>query len=115
MLTLEQMKEIVKTTNVIFFKDHCPFCETSEHLMNALVDKNIVTEYSVYYLDRDFDNQTLKELVSESGWTAKPFQEFPTKPQIYIQNKYIGGNKDFYLSEFNQSETGPKLTNPMPI
>ena len=115
MLALEQIKEIAKTKNVIFYKDNCPFCEASEHLMNALVNKSVINKYSIYYLNKDFDNQNLKDLALSYDWVPKPFQEFPTKPQIFIDGKYIGGNKEFYLSEFNEAETGPKLQNPMPI
>jgi glutaredoxin len=108
--------------NVLFYKEGCPFCIAAQSLFDTLVEKEILSGYNVYYLDKDFTNEELTDLVKTHGWTPGPHQEFCTKPQIFVEEKLIGGNREFYKSKYNQGEeeTGqingkeaPKLTNPM--
>ena len=108
MFTLQKMKEIAKKENVIFYKQSCPFCIAAEALMKELVKSNIILDYQVYFLDKDFDNETLKELVldPEFGWKPDSHQNFPSKPQIFLnvekgKTQYIGGNKEFYNCSWN--------------
>ncbi len=101
MLTLEQMQEIAKTENVIFYKQNCPFCKASEYLFEELNKLGIVEDFSVYYLGEDFDNLTLTNLVKGFGWEPDGYQEVCTKPQIFIYGEYIGGNREFYDSKWN--------------
>jgi glutaredoxin-related protein len=111
MLSLEQMQEIAKTQNVIFFKKNCPICNASIILFDRLVKDKIIEIYSVFVLDVDFRNSTLGELAFSSGWSATGGEAYPSKPQIYIEGEYIGGNWELYRSKWNTS--GPNLKNPM--
>jgi len=122
MLDLQEMKSISKTENVIFYKLNCPFCKAAEELMKELAGLEIIKDYKIYILDKDFDNQTLTDLVIDSGWKPEGIQNFCAKPQIFIQSEYIGGNFEFYKSKWNlgQNQSGmingknsPNRTNPM--
>ena len=114
MFNLVQLNNITKTENVIFYKLNCPFCVATENLF--------ISNYKVYFLGADFNNQDLTELVKEQGWKPDDYQEVGTKPQIFINGEYVGGNNELYLSKWNLGEqsTGkigdkdaPKMTNPM--
>ena len=126
MLTLDQMREIAKTQNVIFYKLDCPFCGASDKLFTAMVEKGIVENYNKYYLNKDFTDEMLTDLVKEFGWVGGEYQLNCTKPQIFVQGEYIGGNFELYKSKWNKGvdESGkleiagveketPNLTNPM--
>ena len=121
-MTLEEMRKLSKTENVIFYKPNCPFCVATENLFKKLLENSIITNYKVYFLGADFNNQDLTELVKEHGWEPDGYQEVCTKPQIFINGKYVSGNHELYLSKWNLGEqsTGkigdkdaPKMTNPM--
>ena len=121
-MTLEEMRKIAKNENVIFYKLGCPFCVAAENLFKKLVELSIIPNYNIYLLSSDFNNQDLTNLVKEYGWEPDGYQEVCTKPQIFINGKYIGGNRELYLSKWNLGEdnTGkirdkdaPKMTNPM--
>jgi glutaredoxin len=111
MLSLEQMQEIAKTQNVIFFKKQCPFCDAAIVLLDRLVKDKMLESYSVYILDVDFKNKTLGELAISTGWEASGGESYPSKPQIYLNGEYIGGNWELYKSKWNTK--GPNLKNPM--
>lgn len=130
MHTINELKYITSKENAIFYKPGCPFCAASEVLMKILVEKNIIPDYKVYMLDKDFDNDTLLELVLAYGWKADSHQKYPTKPQIFINSNgetdFIGGNFEFYKSKWNRGDNqsgkikiadklidAPMLTNPM--
>jgi glutaredoxin len=101
MLNLEQMQEIAKTENVIFYKPNCPFCKASEYLFEEIHKLGIVEDFSVYMLGEDFDNQTLTSLVTSFGWEPDGYQEVCTKPQVFVSGEYVGGNREFYESKWN--------------
>jgi glutaredoxin len=111
MLNLAQMQEIAKTQNVIFGKDNCRFCTSSVALMDILVEQKILDSYFYYELNVDFDNETLLQLVLKNGWQPEDIQSVATKPQIFIQGNYIGGNFDFYKSNWNVGENMPNIKN----
>ena len=113
MLNKQQMEEISKIKNVIFYKQGCPFCVTAQKLADTLVEQKVLTEYSIYILGQDFDNQSLTELALASGWKPDGIQSIVPKPQIFIQGQYIGGNYEFYKSEWNVGKNMPNLKNPM--
>jgi glutaredoxin len=127
MLNLVEITEIIKTENVIFSKSGCPFCKASKTLMNSLQEKNIIKFYKTLTLDQDFNNDLLKIIVSNFGWKPASYQQYPTKPQIFInieKTEYIGGNKEFYNSFWNlginnkiklkdKIYEAPNLKNPM--
>jgi glutaredoxin len=127
MKTLDQLRTIAKTENVIFYKRGCPFCSASEKLFNHLKETGIIDTFEMYYLNEDFTDEQLTELVSEFGWQpSSQYQLNCTKPQIFIQSEYIGGNFELHKSKWNlgHENTGklevggehrdtPQLTNPM--
>ena len=126
MLTLDQMRDIAKTQNVIFYKHDCPFCAASDKLFTAMVEKGIVETYNKYYLHEDFTDELLTSLVKEFGWVGGEFQNNCTKPQVFVRGEYVGGNFEFYKSKWNKGldESGkleidgveketPNLNNPM--
>ena len=112
MFSLNELKRISEKQNVIFYKPFCPFCKAAEDLMKKLKEIGIINEYKVYILDKDFDNETLKNLVLEYKWKPERHQEYPTKPQIFMnisgKAEYIGGNKEFYNSKWNLGENNSK-------
>jgi glutaredoxin len=127
MLNLVEITEIIKTENVIFSKLSCRFCKASKDLADTLKQKEIIKSYKILTLDKDFDEDSLKTLVSEFGWKPVSYQKYPTKPQIFLniqKTEYIGGNKEFYNSIWNLGLDGkikiknkiydtPNLKNPM--
>jgi glutaredoxin-related protein len=52
-------------------------------------------------------------LVSDSGWQPDGSQYVATKPQIFVDGQYIGGNFEFYNSKWNVGENMPNLMNPL--
>ena len=68
----------------IYSKDHCPFCDKAIHQAQQMVQESH-HKYVVYKLGVDFE---LHELL-ERAPTARTF------PQIFIDNKNIGGYTEF--------------------
>ncbi len=112
-LTLEQMQEIANTKNVIFFKNGCPFCHASIVLLDALKELGKIDDYTICVLDKNFENAKLGQLARNNGWVADGGQDYPSKPQIFVKGEYIGGNFEFYKSDWNIGEGMPNLKNPM--
>ncbi len=128
MFSPEKMREIAQTENVIFYKHDCPFCIASEKLMTELVARNILDSFSMYYLDEDFDNQLLTDLVKEFGWQPGSHQQYCSKPQIFVNGEFVGGNRELHKSKWNQGTDNsgklevkgeiketPVFKNPMPL
>jgi glutaredoxin len=113
MLTIVEMQAIAKSKNVIFYKQNCPFCTASQKLINQLLESKILDHFEVYILDKDFDNDSLGELAISIGWVPDGGQSYPSKPQIFVQGEYIGGNFEFYNSRWNVGQNMPNLKNPM--
>lgn len=126
MLTKEEcIQKILTEKNILFYKPGCPYCEASQRLMEALIESEIIQEYSVYYVhpSGDLTNDVLKETVSELGWSGSQ-RNYPTKPQVFVHGEYVGGNDDFYNSKWNIGFQGmiqvegekretPELNNPL--
>jgi glutaredoxin len=121
-MTLEEMRKIAQNENVIFYKPGCPFCVAAENFFKKLVELSIIPNYKIYLLGSAFNNQDLTTLVKEYGWQPDGYQEVCTKPQIFVNGEYIGGNRELHLSKWNVGEgnTGkirnidaPKMSNPM--
>jgi glutaredoxin len=113
MLSLQEMQAIADSKNVIFYKRGCPFCVATQNLFDALANQQIVSQYVIYTLGQDFDNQTLTQLVASNGWLADGQQSVASKPQIFVDGQYIGGNFEFYKSKWNVAQDMPNLKNPM--
>lgn len=113
MLNLQQIQEITKSQNVIFGKDNCRFCQASLALCNKLVELKIIDDFVYLNQDQDFDNLTLKQLLLEYNWQPQEFQNTPTKPQVFVQGRYVGDNFEFYKSKWNLGPDMPGLVNPM--
>lgn len=108
-----KLLEIIKIDqNVVFGKSDCPFAQASLVLIQALKDSQIINDFRMLYLDSDFTNSELKEVMGTFGWQPTGYQEFPTKPQIFINGKYVGDNMQFYLSDYNVGQNKPNLKNP---
>lgn len=105
-MTLSEMQTIAKTENVIFFKVGCPFCKAAQLLFDKLRETGIIDSYLIYNLDQDFSNADLTELVKSYGWEPDGYQEVCTKPQIFIQVEYVGGNYELYRSKWNRGLDG---------
>ena len=128
MFSIEKMRKISQTENVIFHKHGCPFCAASDELFEELVNRGIIESFSKYYLGENFTDELLTQLVKEYGWVGGQYQLNCTKPQIFIAGEFIGGNFEFYKSKWNvgEKDTGkikiedqefeaPHLINPMPF
>ncbi len=113
MLELSQINKIIKNKNVMFAKNNCPFCNASKSLFDKLVDLNCIDHYEILTLNRDIDDQTLTHLVATYGWQPDSNQHTCSKPQIFIQGEYIGGNFEFYNSKWNTGKDFPNIKNPM--
>ena len=118
------LKDLIKNQNeaVIFYKSGCPFCASSEKLLNELTANGTIEGYSTIYVENDISNPELKEIVKEYGWIPDSHQEFPSKPQIFIRGEYVGGNSEFHKSKWNvggeidingEKIQTPNLKNPM--
>jgi len=94
-------------------KPGCPFCIASKSLIKALADTGIITNFLIVTLGTDFDNETLLEVSSHFGWQSEGYKNYPSKPQVFIDGEYIGGNSEFYQSKWNVGAGMPKLQNPM--
>jgi glutaredoxin len=112
-LTLTEMQNLADTKNVLFMKNHCPFCHAAQKLVEVMKDQGVIDAYDIFTLDTDFDNDTLGELARNNGWVADGGQNFPSKPQIFFKGQYIGGNFELYKSKWNMGEGKPNLVNPM--
>jgi glutaredoxin len=112
-LTLSQIQEMANSKYVIFAKESCRFCDAAENLFEEIKKQKIISEFTVYILNKDFDSETLTQLVKNNGWEPDGGQTFPTKPQIFMKGEYIGGNFEFYKSHWNVGEGKPNLKNPM--
>jgi len=64
---------------VIYSKDNCPYCDWAKQLLD-----NKKVSYEEFHVDRD--PQKLQEMLELSGRR--------TTPQIFINNKSIGGFDD---------------------
>ncbi len=113
MFTLSQMQKIAQTQYVIFAKNNCPFCTASFKLLDALVSTGQIVGYVTYILDQDFDNDTLGQLSLWAGWKSDGGQNYPSKPQVFMKGQYLGGNFEFYKSDWNNGSDKPNLVNPM--
>ncbi len=113
MVTDQELKHIISTQYVILVKPNCPFCSASYRLFDQLVDSKVISEYSIYSVNYDFSNQQLHNLCTQFGWQPDGDQDFPTKPQIFMKGEYIGGNSEFYRSNWNIGTGKPNLKNPM--
>jgi len=107
------IERIAAGYSVAFFKPGCPFCSASAVLIQALIDTKKVDSFEIYTLDTDFTNETVLEVSSHFGWKPDGIQAFPSKPQIFINKQLIGGNREFYASNWNTGEGFPQLQNPM--
>lgn len=67
---------------VIYTKDDCNWCVKAKQLMNQIGMK-----YTELHLGVDYTREKLRDIVPEN----LPL----TVPQIYINNKRIGGYEDF--------------------
>ena len=105
MFSLSEMQAIAKSQNVIFYKPGCPYCAATEELFRELKELGAIDSYEVYYVGRDFDNQTLKNLCTGFGWSDQTVSGFPTKPQIFMNTEdgteYFAGNAAFNQSSWN--------------
>lgn len=73
---------------VIYTKPNCPWCVKAKELM-----KKLNMKYTEKILDVDYTRDELRELVNGSA----PVSMTPplTVPQIFVDNKRIGGYEDF--------------------
>jgi glutaredoxin len=108
---MSRLVEIVKNEkNVMFSKPGCPFCSASYKLLDHLVETGVIEGYSKYYNTGDYTNEELTELVTEYGWEKESeYQNNCTKPQIFLEGEFVGGNHELYLSKWNKEN----FKNPM--
>ena len=72
------------STVVVYFKDYCPYC----HRAMALLDNKGIEYESI---DVQHDDVKLQEMIEKSGQR--------TVPQIFINDKAIGGCDDLHALE----------------
>jgi len=104
--------EINSGTNVAFFKPGCPFCHAAQELIDILVENKLTAPFTIYNLGVDFDNDTLLDVAHAFNWQPDGIQQYPTKPQIFVEGEFIGGNSEFYTSRWNMGEGMPQQKNP---
>lgn len=114
MASISDIKNLIEDSQtVVIFKHGCPFCKASTTLLDKLNEDGVISDYTVYYSGEDISNEDLTELVKEYGWEPDGTQLVASKPQIFIKGQYVGGNFEFYKSEWNLGEGKPNLENPM--
>ncbi|PLB33106.1 glutaredoxin [Aspergillus candidus] len=67
---------------VVFSKSYCPYCKASKSLLNELNAK-----YTTVELDQIDDGAAIQDALQEISAQR-------TVPNIFIQQKHIGGNSD---------------------
>lgn len=128
MFSLEKMKYMVQHENVLFAKLGCRFSDAAQKLLSNLHERGIIGDFHIFQLGIDYENKELTELVTLFGWQPEPYQTFCTKPQIFLNQEYIGGNRELHKSRYNLGENGsgvilihgknmvtPQNKNPMPF
>jgi glutaredoxin 3 len=70
---------------IIYTKSYCPYCVKAKRLLN---DKNL--DYVEIDIEKDDDSR--QAMLKKSGGSK-------TVPQIFINNKHIGGCDDLYVLE----------------
>jgi len=107
------IQKISANQSLAMFKPGCPYCTATKTLIEALAETGVVTDFSIFILDTDFTNETLLAVSEHFGWQPNGFQNYPSKPQVFIQGELIGGNLEFYKSKWNTGEGMPNMPNPM--
>lgn len=123
MQNTQELKNLIKTQNLLFSKTGCHFCHASHVLLDKIIELGIIKDYKTLLVEIDFGNTTLTKIVSENGWKSDFNQEYCTKPQIFIDGIWIGDNFALYNSKYNLGDDfgmingvkAPKLANPMPF
>ncbi|KYK57167.1 hypothetical protein DCS_04174 [Drechmeria coniospora] len=67
---------------VVFSKSYCPYCKATKQTLN-----NLNVDYALLELDNDPDGSALQEALEEISGQR-------TVPNVFIQQKHIGGNSD---------------------
>ncbi|KAK1141117.1 Glutaredoxin [Aspergillus melleus] len=67
---------------VVFSKSYCPYCKASKQLLNELGAK-----YATVELDEISDGSAIQDALQEISSQR-------TVPNIFIQQKHLGGNSD---------------------
>lgn len=67
----------------IYTKDQCPYCVQAKNLM-----KSKGWEFTEHYIDNNTRERLLEEMTTRIGTTPR------TVPQIFIDDKSIGGYTD---------------------
>ena len=84
------IKKSIETNKVfIAHKTYCPYCHSTLNLINEKIRENILKKEDVYYLELDTieDGADYQDALQEISGQR-------TVPNIYINNKHIGGNSD---------------------
>ena len=103
---LPKLQDIVTKNNIIFYKLHCNFCDSSKMLLDMLVEAGIIDKYHALLVGEDYDERDLTELVKIYGWEPDGYQLIATKPQIFLGGGYVGGNSELYQSKWNLGDNG---------
>ncbi|WP_348666015.1 GrxA family glutaredoxin [Arsenophonus symbiont of Ornithomya chloropus] len=77
----------------IFGRSGCPYCISAKKIAEKL--KNTLNDFDYNYIDIEVENITKNDLSKKVGKIVK------TVPQIFLDEKYIGGFTDFekYVQE----------------
>ncbi|CAI7575878.1 unnamed protein product [Penicillium bialowiezense] len=67
---------------VVFSKSYCPYCSSSKKLLKGLDAK-----FTVLELDKEDDGSAIQDALAEISGQR-------TVPNIFINQKHIGGNSD---------------------
>ena len=97
------IKQSIEANKVfIAHKSYCPYCHSTLSLINEKIKQNILKEEDVYYLELDTmdDGSDYQDALQEISGQR-------TVPNVYINNKHIGGNSD--LQALNSSGQLDKL------
>lgn len=97
------IKQSIESNKVfIAHKTYCPYCHSTLKLINEKIKQNILKKEDVYYLELDTmdDGSDYQDALEEISGQR-------TVPNVYINNKHIGGNSD--LQALNSSGQLDKL------
>ncbi|KAG6028961.1 hypothetical protein E4U41_000528 [Claviceps citrina] len=87
---------INKSSVVVFSKSYCPHCRSTKSTLDGLK-----VDYKLLELDQESDGAALQDALQEISGQR-------TVPNVYIQQKHIGGNSDLQ-SLHNSGKLEPLL------
>jgi len=79
----DQVEELIKSPIAVFSKSYCPYCTRAKSLLSSLQQDSFTKTIE---LDHEKDGPAIQSYLAKRAGVSRV-----TVPQIYIQQKLIGG------------------------